>query len=117
MLPGLVAVMMLFLWGLAAMAIKIACVDAVRAGVRAAARGEPLPEVRAAVARAVPAGAKVSVRRDADTTSIRVVATVRLPGGGPTLPTISTTAVGLTEPGVVPGQEPVGGKGGHAVPR
>lgn len=103
-LPWLVLVAAVSLWGVGAMAAKIACVDAARAGVRAASRGEPIPAVRAAVARAAPRNARVAVRRGGGTASVVVTAAVRPPlaGGLPAL-TIRESAEGITETGVADG--------------
>lgn len=97
-LPALVLITTAALWGVAAASVQVACTDAVRAGARAAARGESLPVVRAAVTRAVPAGAAVRVRRDEVTVRVEVSAPVRAPG----LPglVIRAAAVADTEPGV-----------------
>ncbi|MDX3077979.1 TadE family type IV pilus minor pilin [Streptomyces sp. NPDC088354] len=62
-IPSLVLLTAMLLWGLAAAAAQIRCVDAARAGARAAARDEPEGAVLAAVRSAAPAGAGVAVRR------------------------------------------------------
>src|SRR5918992_700644 len=78
-LPALVLVIAVALWGVSTTGAQVACVDAARAGARAAARGEPLPAVRAAVIQAAPPGAHVAARRDGDFTEIEVTAEVRAP--------------------------------------
>ncbi|MFC6079528.1 TadE family type IV pilus minor pilin [Sphaerisporangium aureirubrum] len=92
------------LWGVVAVGVQLECVDAARVGARAAARGEPLEEVRRVVARAVPAGAVVLVSRDAELSRVTVSATIR-PGSMALIPAvpIKADAVSATEPGV---QEP-----------
>jgi hypothetical protein len=75
--PALVVVLATALWGVSAAAAQVACVDAARAGARAAARGEPPPEVRAEVLRAAPPNADVSLTRDPTTTRVVVRAEAR----------------------------------------
>jgi hypothetical protein len=77
--PALVVVLAVALWGVSAAAAQVACVDAARAGARAAARGEPIAAVRAAVLRAAPPRASVSVTRDPLSTRVVVHATARPP--------------------------------------
>lgn len=62
-IPSLVLLTAMLLWGLAAAAAQIRCVDAARAGARAAARDEPEGAVLAAARSAAPAGAGIAVRR------------------------------------------------------
>ncbi|MCB5166064.1 pilus assembly protein [Streptomyces bambusae] len=78
-LPALVVFATLLVWALMAAAGQIRCVDAARAGARAAARSEP-PDRAAAIAReAAPAGARISVQREGDLWRVRVEA----PAPGP----------------------------------
>jgi hypothetical protein len=77
--PALVVVMAVALWGVSAAAAQVACVDAARAGARAAARGEQTAAVRAAVLRAAPPGASVDLTRDPLTTRVIVHAVARPP--------------------------------------
>jgi TadE-like protein len=100
-LPALMLVTVAALWGITAASAQIACVDAVRAGARAAARGEPLPAVRAVVERAAPPGARVEVRRGRETTEVAVRVVLRPPAltGFPAL-TMRAHALAATEPGV-----------------
>lgn len=103
-LPALVLVTLAALWGVSVAAAQLACVDAVRAGARAAARGEPLAEVRSAVARSAPRDALVSVRRDRRLTRVDVQVTMRPPfpgglGGSVTGLTLREHALAVTEPG------------------
>jgi hypothetical protein len=99
-LPALVFVTVVALWGVTVAAAQVGCADAVRAGARAAARGEPIPAVRAAVARAAPAGAMVGVRRGPETTRVEVAVAVAAPvaGGLPAI-TLRAHALAATEPG------------------
>ncbi|WUD74108.1 hypothetical protein OG937_21645 [Streptomyces sp. NBC_00510] len=73
-IPSLVFLTALLLWGLAAAAAQIRCVDAARAGARAAAREEPDGAVLRAARTAAPAGAAVSVRRGGDLVRVTVEA-------------------------------------------
>ncbi|GAA4632757.1 hypothetical protein GCM10023196_067550 [Actinoallomurus vinaceus] len=77
--PALVLILAIAMWGVSAAAAQVACVDAARAGARAAARGEPLAEVRAAARRAAPPGASVWIDRDPRTTRVVVRAVVSPP--------------------------------------
>jgi hypothetical protein len=101
-LPALVLVTVAALWGVTTASAQIACVDAVRAGARAAARGEPLPAVRTVIERAAPPGARVEVRRGRETTAVAVRVALRPPAltGFPAL-TLRARALAATEPGVV----------------
>ncbi|MEU4091326.1 TadE family type IV pilus minor pilin [Streptomyces sp. NPDC026673] len=73
-IPSLVFLTALLLWGLAAAASQIRCVDAARAGARAAAREEPEGAVLDAARTAAPAGAAVSVQRGGDLVRVTVEA-------------------------------------------
>jgi hypothetical protein len=97
--PALVVVLATALWGVSAAAAQVACVDAARAGARAAARGEPQTEVRAAVLRAAPPRANVSLSRDPVTTRVVVQAEARplLKGLFPPLK-LRAQAIAATEP-------------------
>lgn len=99
-LPALVLVTSAALWGVTIAAAQLACIDAVRSGARAAARGEPLSAVRAVVSGAVPAGATVAVHRDGDLTRVEVSSPVQAPGftGLPSV-TLRARALAATEPG------------------
>lgn len=71
-IPVLVALAALLIWGLMAAAAQVRCVDAARAGARAAARSEAPGEVRRVVLEAAPDGAQVRVARDGDLVRVRV---------------------------------------------
>lgn len=98
-LPALVVVLAVALWGVSAAAAQIACLDAARAGARAAARGEPQTEVRAAVLRAAPPNARVVLSRDETTTRVVVQAQADSPLRGlfPALK-LEAQAIAATEP-------------------
>ncbi|MGI5161944.1 TadE family type IV pilus minor pilin [Microbispora sp. CA-102843] len=102
-LPALVLVLTAALWAVTIVGAQLRCVDAARAGARAAARGEAAEEVSAAVLRLAPEGATVSIRVGADTTRVEVIATVRPPFRSPLPPArLHAAAVSATEPGVLP---------------
>ncbi|MEU6407890.1 TadE family type IV pilus minor pilin [Microbispora sp. NPDC046933] len=102
-LPALVLVLTASLWAVTIVGAQLRCVDAARAGAHAAARGEEAEEVNAAVLRAAPEGATVSIRVGADTTRVEVVVTVRPPFRSPFPPVrLRAAAVSATEPGVLP---------------
>ncbi|WP_418958324.1 TadE family type IV pilus minor pilin [Streptomyces tritici] len=78
-LPALVAFAAALLWALGAAAAQIQCVDAARAGARAAARSEPVAAAEAVARQAAPEGAAVSVIRAGELWRV----TVRAPAPGP----------------------------------
>ncbi|MFD8013058.1 TadE family type IV pilus minor pilin [Streptomyces sp. NPDC058955] len=80
-LPVLALFAMALLWALAASAAQIRCVDAARAGARAAARSEPAAAVTAAARAAAPEGARVAVAREGDLWRVTVEAAAPGPGG------------------------------------
>ncbi|GAA0374930.1 hypothetical protein Acor_43080 [Acrocarpospora corrugata] len=102
-LPALVVVLGGALWAVAVACAQLECVDAARAGARAAARGESADTVRGIVLRSAPDGAQVRVRVDGELAKVEVSATVR-PVTGLIVPpvTVSATASSETEPGVTP---------------
>ncbi|MFJ5530047.1 TadE family type IV pilus minor pilin [Streptomyces sp. NPDC093261] len=73
-LPALVLFAMALLWALLAASAEIQCVDAARAGARAAARQEPADVVRRVARQAAPDGARVTVSRQGDLVHVVVVA-------------------------------------------
>lgn len=100
-LPALMVVLGAGLWAVAAVEARLECVDAARAGARAASRGEPLERVRGGVLSVAPAGAVVAVTRSAETVRVEVSVHVR-PRWGASLPsvTVHATAVSIAEPGL-----------------
>ncbi|MBL1107032.1 hypothetical protein JK361_20900 [Streptomyces sp. 5-8] len=73
-LSVLVAFTMALVWGLLVVAAQIECVDAARAGARAAARQDPADAVVTVTREAAPRGARVSVAREGDRVRVTVVA-------------------------------------------
>jgi hypothetical protein len=98
-LPALVFLMVIGLWGVTVAGDQVACVDAARAGARAAARGEDPASVRAAVAKAAPPGADIEISRGSAMTQVVVTVAIR-PPGSVTLPglVLRERAEALTEP-------------------
>ncbi|MFD4023027.1 TadE family type IV pilus minor pilin [Streptomyces sp. NPDC058576] len=94
-IPVLVAFAMALLWALMAAADQIRCVDAARAGARAAARSEPEAAVLDAAREAAPQGARVELGRAGDLWSVRVEAPTQGPGA--LALTLSAEAAALAE--------------------
>lgn len=94
-IPTLVLLVAALLWGLMAAAIRIQCVDAARAGARAAARGEPTAGIASAVRAAGPDGVRVETRREGEL--VRVVVRARTEGPGPLTVGLRSEAVALDE--------------------
>ncbi|MFB4423527.1 TadE family type IV pilus minor pilin [Streptomyces sp. QL37] len=101
-LPVLVCFVLALVWALVAASDQIRCVDAARAGARAAARSEPEDSVRSAAQEAAPGRARVAVERTGGLWRVRVEAPT--PGPGPLGVTLSAEAVALAEDTV--GAEP-----------
>ncbi|MFE6126844.1 TadE family type IV pilus minor pilin [Streptomyces sp. NPDC056437] len=96
--PALVVFAMALVWALMAASAQIQCVDAARAGARAAARSEP-PAAAVATARsAAPDGARVTVGRTGDLWRVRVEAAA--PGPGALGLTLSAEAAAFAEDAV-----------------
>lgn len=93
--PSLVLLLVMALWGVMAAARQIQCVDAARAGARAAARGESPEGVRAAVRSAAPSGTQTRTRRSGELVRVRV--RVPLPGPGSLTVRVGATAAALDE--------------------
>ncbi|MFF9486093.1 TadE family type IV pilus minor pilin [Streptomyces sp. NPDC014676] len=76
-LPVLVMLTTALVWGLLVVAAQIRCVDAARAGARAAARQDSPAAVAEVTREAAPPGARVTVSREAE--QVRVVVEARPP--------------------------------------
>ncbi|MEU2734718.1 TadE family type IV pilus minor pilin [Streptomyces sp. NPDC007095] len=102
-LPSLVLVGMALVWALLAASAQIQCVDAARAGARAAARQDPPDTVVATTRRAAPRGARVTVTREG--ALVRVTVEASAPGPDGLSLELSDEAVALAEEtvGVVTG--------------
>ncbi|WP_371588176.1 TadE family type IV pilus minor pilin [Streptomyces virginiae] len=99
-IPALVLFAALLVWALMAAAAQIRCVDAARAGARAAARSEPVEVAQAAARAAAPPGARVELERAGDLWRVRVVAPAPGPGGLPVR--LGAQAAALAEDSVGP---------------
>jgi hypothetical protein len=97
-IPSLVLLLAVLLWSVMAAAAHIQCVDAARAGARAAARGETPGGVRAAVLTAAPRGAEIRTMREGEL--VRVEVRVRTAGPGPLTLGLRSDAVALSEDSV-----------------
>ncbi|WP_231626795.1 TadE family type IV pilus minor pilin [Streptomyces apocyni] len=97
-IPALVLLGMAMVWALMAASAQIQCVDAARAGARAAARQEPPSAAVAAAEQAAPRGARVTVRREGDL--VRVSVSVDSPGPGALSVALRSEAVALAEDSV-----------------
>ncbi|UNO40682.1 TadE family type IV pilus minor pilin [Streptomyces sp. MST-110588] len=93
--PVLVLFTGLLLWGVMAACAQIRCVDAARAGARAAARSEPSSAVLKAARDAAPPGAQVLLTRNGDLVRVRVDAAA--PGTGPLSLPLRGEATALAE--------------------
>ncbi|MDQ0985927.1 TadE family type IV pilus minor pilin [Streptomyces sp. V2I9] len=94
-IPVLVTFALALLWALVAASDQIRCVDAARAGARAAARSEPEAAVLEAAREAAPRGARVEVARAGDLWRVRVEAPA--PGPGALTLMLSAEAAVLAE--------------------
>ena len=79
---------------------QLRCVDAVREGARAAARGEDVATVRALVLRAAPEGMAVSVTHTGDDVLVGISGPVAALGPVPLDVDLSAEAVARLEPAV-----------------
>lgn len=100
-LPVLVIVLVISLWGITAVADQLRCVDAAREGARLLARGEPAAVAAAAARDVAPGGASVTFGSSGEEVRVRVQAHVG-PVGVRWAPRVSVSAeaVARAEPGV-----------------
>ncbi|MHA6762163.1 TadE family type IV pilus minor pilin [Streptacidiphilus sp. PAMC 29251] len=100
-LPVLVLLIGVLVWGVLVGAAQVRCVDAAREGARAAARGDPQGQVLDVVRRDAPQGAAVELSESGGTVVVRVSAQSRAPGGlgGLLSLPVGATAVAAREPG------------------
>ncbi len=102
-LSVLVAFTMALVSGLLMVAARIECVDAARAGARAAARQDPPDAVVRLTRETAPRGARVTVAREGDRVRVTVVARPPLLNGLPI--ELREQAVALAEDTVRTGEE------------
>ncbi|WP_308211148.1 TadE family type IV pilus minor pilin [Nonomuraea roseoviolacea] len=97
-LPALMVVLAAALWAIQAVGTQLECVDAARVGARAAARGEPVDQVREVIRSATRPDARVEVLRGPERTHVKVAVDVR-PAWGAAFPPVqvSATASAATE--------------------
>ncbi|MER6139572.1 TadE family type IV pilus minor pilin [Streptomyces sparsogenes] len=103
-LPVLGVFALMLIWGLMAASAQMRCVDAARAGARAAARSEPREAALAAARSAAPRGARIELLREGDLVRVRVEA--HAPGPGPLAMRLRGEAVALAEESVGPEERP-----------
>ncbi|MGW2107923.1 TadE family type IV pilus minor pilin [Streptomyces sp. NPDC001948] len=93
--PVLAMFALALVWALMAASAQIRCVDAARAGARAAARSEPEAQVLEVTRSAAPGGAEVVMERAGELWRVRVAAS--MPGPGPLALTLHAEAAALAE--------------------
>lgn len=94
-LPTLALFAVVLIWALMAVVVQIQCVDAARAGARAAARSEPRTAALAAARSAAPTSARIAFDRDGDLVRVRVEAPTA--GPGPLSVRLGAQATALSE--------------------
>lgn len=102
--PALVVFVAALLWALTAASAQIQCVDAARAGARAAARSEPRAAAVEAARSAAPEGARVTLGRSDDLWRVRVEAPT--PGPRGIALTLAAEAVAPAEDAMPGGEVP-----------
>ncbi|MFD1937168.1 MULTISPECIES: TadE family type IV pilus minor pilin [Nonomuraea] len=99
-LPALMVVLAAALWAVTVVNTHLRCVDAARTGARAAARGEPLAQVRERTKAIAPRGARVDITRGADVTRVDITTQARPPWASALPPVeVRASATTATEPG------------------
>ena len=116
-LPVLVIVLGMVLWGVGAAGAQLRCIDAARAGARAYARGEDPAAARLAVDQAAPRESTLVVRRNGELVEVGVRAPVHPPGAlQRLLPSLEVSAVAVaaveSTAGPAPAVAPTAGAGG-----
>ncbi|WP_323136614.1 TadE family type IV pilus minor pilin [Streptomyces sp. NBC_01500] len=94
-IPALVLFTMALVWALTAASAQIRCVDAARAGARAAARSEPQTAALAVARSAAPRGARITLGRSGELWQVRVRAP--MPGPDALALTLEADAAALAE--------------------
>ncbi|WP_415948293.1 TadE family type IV pilus minor pilin [Streptomyces sp. KLOTTS4A1] len=94
-IPVLMLVGLGLVWALVSAIVQIQCVDAARAGARAAARQEAAADVAQAARRSAPGGAEVTVAREDDL--VRVTVSATSPGPDALSLSLRASAVALAE--------------------
>ena len=99
-LPTLAIVLVIGIWLQSAVALRARCLDAARAGARAAARGDGDPEIRSQLAAYLPRGAAVLIAHVGRQVTVSVATQVTAPAGISSLvgsPNVTATATGAVE--------------------
>ncbi|MCC9307545.1 pilus assembly protein [Kitasatospora sp. RB6PN24] len=91
LLPALIALMLLLVWGVLVAAAQLRCIDAARVAARAAARGDADPADQAR--KVAPPGAAVEVVESSDT--VRVLVEAPCPGIGRLAAPLKVSAVAV----------------------
>jgi hypothetical protein len=99
-LPTLAIVLVIGLWLQSAVALRAQCLDAARAGARAAARGDADPSIRSQLAAVLPSDATVVIARGGGEVTVSVETQVTAPAGIASLvgsPRVTASATGPVE--------------------
>jgi Flp pilus assembly protein TadG len=99
-LPTLAIVLVLGIWLQSAVAVRAQCLDAARAGARAAARGDPDTTIRTRIDAALPPGASVAIGHTGQQVTVTITTRVTPPAGLAALvgaPTVTASATALAE--------------------
>lgn len=96
-LPSVVLLLAVVLAAGDVVAGQIRCVDAARAGARAAARGDPPAAVAGTARAAGPTGARVSMQRSGSRIAVEVTARIGLPLPGGAFVTVRSRALADVE--------------------
>ncbi|MFI6502330.1 TadE family type IV pilus minor pilin [Nonomuraea typhae] len=97
-LPTLMIVLAVSLWLIQSVSAHLECVDAARAAARAAARGEPLEQVREAAKSATRPEAEISITQSQQQTKVQITLQVRPPWSASFPPmTVTASATAGTE--------------------
>jgi secretion/DNA translocation related TadE-like protein len=96
-LPAVVLALAVVLAVGAVVVAQLRCIDAARAGARAAARGQPPAEVSAVARRIAPGGARVGISLSGGTAAVSVIAPLRLPLPGHPALTVRARAIADVE--------------------
>lgn len=100
-LPTLAIVLVIGIWLQSAVALRAQCLDAARAGARAAARGDADPSIRSRLAGVLPRGATVAISHSGGQVTVSVATQVTAPAGIASLvgsPRVTAAATGTVEP-------------------
>ncbi len=100
-LPTLVLLLAVALWMQSAVALEARCLDAARAGARAAARGDADSLIQSRLRAALPAGAAVGISHTGTEVRVEVTSRASVPAGLSALvsgPVVRASATAQAEP-------------------